>query len=367
MAEGRRRRYIALTDGYLADAHHAKTAYGVLRYAPDDVVAVVDRSFAGSRLSKVVPDLGRDAPIVGSVGEALAFSPTALLIGVAISGGTLPGSFRAHILDAIDAGLEIVNGLHQFMGDDPEFSARARACGVHLWDVRRLPENIPFFCGAAYQVPQVVVLSVGSDCAVGKMSAMLELAAVANASGDRAEFVATGQTGIMIAGKGLCVDRVISDFVAGASEALVLDVARQTRFTLVEGQGSILHPAFAPVTYGLLFGCAPDLLLLCHEAGRNEIEDFRVPIPPLGALAKLYEFVLAPIKPAPVVAMALNTRALETHKARALIEQVEAQTGLAVDDVVRFGAEKIWRTVKAAAAETGKWRGQAQVASSQGR
>jgi uncharacterized NAD-dependent epimerase/dehydratase family protein len=352
-----RRRYVALTDGYLADVHHAKTAHGVLRYGNDDVIAIVDETFAGRRLHDVVPSIRRDAPIVGSVREALGFSPTSLLIGVAVSGGALPPKFRAHILDAIDAGLEIVNGLHQFVTEDAEFVARANASGARLWDVRKPPDNIPLFSGAAYGVPQVVVLAVGSDCAVGKMSVMLEIAAAANASGTHAEFAATGQTGIMIAGKGICVDRVISDFVSGAAEQLVLDVAQETEFTFVEGQGSIIHPAFAAVTYGLMFGSAPDVMVFCHDVERKTIGDgeFDVAIPDLKMLCRLHESTLAPIKPAPCVAVALNTRNLSAAQAQAHIQQVQAQTGLPTDDVVRFGGAKLWQSVRTASERTPKW------------
>jgi len=350
------RRYVALTDGFLDDVHHAKTAYGVLRYGRDDVVAIVDPKFAGCRLHDVVPGIGRDAPVVATVGEALAFAPTSLLIGVAVSGGALPPVFRNHVLAAIDAGLEIVNGLHQFMAWDPEFAARARASGARLWDVRKPPDDVPLMSGAAYGVPQTVVLAVGSDCAVGKMSVMLELAAAAQADGGRAEFVATGQTGIIIAGRGICVDRVISDFVSGAAEQLVTSVAPEAAFTFVEGQGSIIHPAFAAVTYGLMFGCAPDLLVLCHDVERKLIGDgeFDVPIPDLPALVQLHEATLAPIKPAPCVAVALNTRVLSPAQAQAHIHQVQAQTGLPTDDAVRFGGGKLWRAINAASRRTGK-------------
>jgi uncharacterized NAD-dependent epimerase/dehydratase family protein len=354
MTQAPKRRYAVLTAGFLADAHHAKTAYGVIRYAADDIVAIVDPAFAGRRLRDVVGDLGRDAPVVATVAEVLPLRPTSLLVGVAMSGGELPAAFRAHILDAIDAGLEVVNGLHQFLNEDREFAARARTSGARLWDVRTLPPDLPFFSGAAYRVPQVVVLAVGSDCAVGKMSAMLELARSAAAAGDSAEFVATGQTGIMIAGRGVCVDRVISDFVAGAAESLVSSVDPKARFALVEGQGSILHPAFAAVTYGLMFGSAPDLLLLCHEAGRERIEEFAVPIPSLDVLIALYEATLAPVKPAACVGIALNTRTLEVAAARTLIGEVEARTGLPADDVVRFGAAKLWHAVASAAGSTAK-------------
>ncbi|MDQ6767797.1 MAG: DUF1611 domain-containing protein [Candidatus Eremiobacteraeota bacterium] len=358
------RRYIALTDGYLADAHHAKTAHGVLRYGVDETIAIVDEHYAGRHLGDVVPSIARDVPIVASVHEALAYSPTALLVGVAVSGGALPPTFRTHILAAIDAGLEIVNGLHQFVTEDDEFVTHARASGARLWDVRKPPDGISLFSGEAYAVPQVVVLAVGSDCSVGKMSVMLEIAAAANAAGTRAEFVATGQTGIMIAGKGICVDRVISDFVSGAAEQVVLDVSTQTEFTFVEGQGSIIHPAFAAVTYGLMFGSAPDMLVLCHDVTRKTIGDgeFDVPIPDLKSLAHLYESTLAPLKPAACVAVALNTSALNAAQAQAHILQVQALTGLPADDVVRFGGSKLWQAVRTGAERTPKWLGRRQAA-----
>jgi len=356
-----RRRYVALTEGFLTDPHHAKTAHGVLRYSADPVVAIVDGAYAQRNLRDVLPEMDKDVPIVATVQEALGYEATSLLVGVAVSGGALPLQFRAHLEAAIDAGLEIVNGLHQFVSEDPDLVARARASGARLWDVRKAGD-IPLFSGDAYGVPQVVVLAVGSDCAVGKMSVMLELAAAARACGDQAEFVATGQTGIMIAGKGIAVDRVISDFISGAAEQLVLQVAKTTEFTLVEGQGSILNPAFSAVTYGLMFGSAPDLLVLCHEAGRDSIEDFDVPVPPLGQLARLYEAALAPLKPAPCVAVALNTRALDASGAKDYINRTQAQTGLPTDDVVRFGGERLWRALRSAAETTPKWASRRQAA-----
>jgi uncharacterized NAD-dependent epimerase/dehydratase family protein len=347
MHEGRRR-YAILTEGYLAD-RHAKTAHGVMQYGRDDVVAVIDSAYAGKNALDVAPHLGRSCPIVATMREALALRPTSLLLGVATAGGIVPPAFRVHVLVAIDAGLEIVSGLHQFLSDDPEFAARARASGSTLWDVRRPPDDIPLFSGAAYGAPQTVALAVGSDCAIGKMTVMLELERAGAAGGANPEFVATGQTGILIAGKGIAVDRVISDFVTGAAEQLVLGVDPNTDVTLVEGQGSILHPAYAPVTLGLMFGCAPDVFVLCHEAVRDRIEEFDVPIPDLRTLAEMHEAWVAPVKPAKCVAVALNTRGLSDAEARAAIAAAESFTGLPADDVVRFGGARLWRAVASAA------------------
>jgi D-glutamate N-acetyltransferase len=348
-----RRRYVVLTEGFIND-RHAKTAFGVMRYGLDEVVAVVDSSAAGMRVSDIHPHLRCEAPIVASVADALGFNPTSLLVGVANAGGFLPAAFRPRVLAAIDAGLEIVSGLHEFLTEDDEFCAHARVSGAKLWDVRRPPDSIPLFSGAAYRVPQVVALAVGSDCAIGKMTVMLELAEAGRAAGARPEFVATGQTGIMIAGKGIAVDRIISDFVTGAAEQLITDVSPDADVALVEGQGSILHPAYAPVTLGLLFGCAPDMFVLCHRAGQRTVEDFEVRIPDLRSLARDHERLVARIKPAQCVAIALNTADLDDVRARAAIAAAEAETGLPTDDVVRFGAAKLWAAVARAAELTEK-------------
>ena len=344
-----KRRYAILTEGYLTD-RHAKTAHGVMQYGRDEVVAVIDSAYAGKDAGDLMPHLGRSAPIVASMAEALAHDPTSLLLGVATAGGVVPPAFRTEIFTALDAGLEVVSGLHQFLADDEAIVARARARGAALWDVRKPPDDIPLFSGAAYDVPQTVVLAVGSDCAIGKMTVMLELERAGRAAGAHPEFVATGQTGILIAGKGIAVDRVISDFVTGAAEQLVLGVDQRTTVTLVEGQGSILHPAYAPVTLGLMYGSAPDFFVLCHDATRSRIEEFDVPIPDLKTLGAMHEAWVAPVKPAKCVAVALNTRGMDEASARAAIERAQRTTDLPADDVVRFGAAKLWRTLAEAAA-----------------
>lgn len=338
------RRYVVLAPGCFE--HNAKTAHGVIRYSTDETVAVVDPSCAGKRVRDVVSYLQSDAPIVASVNDALRYEPTALLVGTAPKGGKLPPDWRAEVHAAIAAGLEIVSGLHDILGADPEFAAAASEHHVRIWDVREPPE-VPLFTGQAYDVAPPVALAVGNDCAVGKMTVMLELARAAREAGRHAEFVATGQTGIMIAGWGIAVDRVISDFATGAAEQIVLEAARRNPdYILVEGQGGINHPAYAPVTLSLMFGAAPDALVLVVDPKRSHIEVYETPTLSYRALIRTYESVCGTVKPAKVVGIALNTHGLSDERARAEIERARTETQLPADDVVRFGPHALWAAIE---------------------
>ncbi|HET9394134.1 MAG TPA: DUF1611 domain-containing protein [Candidatus Rubrimentiphilum sp.] len=337
------RRYAVFAPGEFEN--NAKTAHGVIRHSNDETVAVVDPTCAGRIVRDVVPYLDSNAPVVSSVAEALRFKPSSLLIGTAPKGGKLPAAWRAEVLAAIDAGLEIVSGLHDLLSEDPEFAAAARQRGVNLWDVRKPPE-VPLFSGAAYDVKAPILLAVGNDCAVGKMTVMLELARAARDAGGSAEFVPTGQTGIMIAGWGIAVDRVIADFAPGASEQLVLEAAkRDPEYILVEGQGAINHPAYAPVTLALLFGCAPDALLIIADVKRTQIDVYGTPILSYRDLIRVHEDLCATVKPASVVGIALNTFGLTAQQAQAEIARAREETGLPADDVVRNGPDVLWSEV----------------------
>lgn len=334
------RRYVVLTPDCFEG--NAKTAHGVIRYGSDETVAVIDPSCAGKRVREVVPYLESDAPIVTDVAQALPFKPTSLLIGTAPKGGKLPPDWRAQVLAAIAAGLEIVSGLHDMLGQDPEFAAAAQEHHVRIWDVREPPE-VPLFTGQVYDVSAPIALAVGNDCSVGKMTVMLELARAARESGKHAEFVATGQTGIMIAGWGIAVDRVISDFATGAAEQIVLEAARRNpEYILVEGQGGINHPAYAPVTLSLMFGAAPDALILVVDPKRMRIESYETPILSYRALIRTYESLCGTVKPAKVVGIALNTHGLSEERAREEVVRAREETQLPADDVVRFGPHALW-------------------------
>ena len=334
--EAPERRYAILAEGWFAK-QSAKTAHGLIRYGRDKVACVIDSTLTGKRVSDVLPDLGRDAPIVGTLDEALELSSTSILVGLAPPGGRLPAEWMETLKAAADAGIEIVSGLHQRL--TTEFP------GKPVWDVREPPEDIPLFSGEGFGVGPKVALTVGTDSAIGKMTATLEIERAARDAGLSTEFVPTGQTGVIIGGWGICVDAVVSDFVAGASEQLVLEAAKTSPdLILVEGQGSLGHPAYSGVTLGLMHGSCPDCLILCSADPAEEV--FRgVSRPSPARLARLYEEVAALVKPAPVVAVSLNTRGMEEEDARNLIAAVADETGLPAADPFRDSATPILEAI----------------------
>ncbi len=340
MPEAPRRRYAVLADGWFAN-RHAKTAHGLIRYGRDEVVCVIDSTLAGRRVSDVMSNLEEPArgetPIVANLREALELRPTSVLVGLAPPGGRLPEAWMRSLREAAENGLEIVSGLHQRLA--PELP------GARVWDVREPPEGIPIFSGEGFGVEPVVALAVGTSSAIGKMTAVLEIQRAALERGTRAEFVPTGQTGAVIAGWGICIDAVVSDFAAGASERLVLEAAGREPapgLILVEGQGSIAHPAYSGVTTALLHGSCPDCLILCADARGPRDELFTgVPFPQPKNVARLYEELAALVKPAPVVAVSVNTSALGDAEAGALIDCVSRETGLPTADPVRGDAGPI--------------------------
>jgi uncharacterized NAD-dependent epimerase/dehydratase family protein len=345
------RRYVVLAP-HAFTSRAAKMAHGVIAYSADTVVAVIDPDHAGRRVRDVLPYLGSDAPIVASIDEGLLLAPTSLLIGIAPAGGRLPEDFREAIRVALRARLEIVSGLHAMLNEDEEFAALAREHDTRIWDLR-LPPAAPLFSGAAWDVKATIVLTVGSDAAVGKMTASLELMHAARERGVDAAFIPTGQIGIAIAGWGTAIDRVVCDFAPGAAEQLVLEGERRARDLLfLEGQGGINNPAFAPVTLALLYGGAPDALVLVHNVSRTVVEDYDVPILPYRALIRTYEALCATVKPAPVVGIALNTRDCDEAEARAQIERARAETGLPCDDVVRNGPHALYDAIAPALVKT---------------
>jgi D-glutamate N-acetyltransferase len=344
------KRYVILAEG--AFDEEAKTATGVMRYAQSPTVAVIDSTRAGTVAGDHVPGLVSDVPVVSTLTDALPLEPTTLLVGVAPSGGKLPDDYRTAIIDALANGLDVESGLHDFLGDDPEFATAAHLSGRELRDLRRVPHGLNVPTGANLTVPSHTVLAVGSDCVLGKMTVCLELDAEARRRGLASVFVPTGQTGIAIAGWGIAVDEVISDFVAGAAERLVIEGHERGgdgAILWIEGQGSLNHPFYSGVTLGLLHGSAPHALLFVHEPGRETIDgDPRYRIPKLTELIDDQVRMARHVRPAPVVAVSLKTNRLDEDAARAAIAEVERGTGLVADDPVRFGAGRILDAVLSA-------------------
>lgn len=323
----------------------AKTAEGVLRYGVNPVLAVIDRSQAGKSVRELT-GIPSDAPIVASIEEALALKPDALLLGTAWSGGGLPSEWKPDILKAINAGLDIVNGLHDFLADDVELAAAAQKHGCKLIDVRRPPEKLPVGTAAAISADSFIVLTVGTDCSVGKMTTSLEIARVAKARNKTAAFVATGQTGIMICGAGIAIDRVIGDFMAGAVEQMVLEAAPGNEYIFVEGQGSIVHPSFSGVTMALMHGACPQGLILCHNARRSKIKGLSQDLLPLPELVAIYERMCSYLRPAKVLGVAFNTHGMSEKDALVAISQANKLLGLPVCDPVRQGAEILFDAIE---------------------
>jgi uncharacterized NAD-dependent epimerase/dehydratase family protein len=329
------KRYLVLAEGRSGDEHYGKTMRGIVHYAPDPVVAILD--------SQRVGESYREIPIVGTVADALEYEPTVATVGVATQGGRFPPAWRELLKDSIRAGLDVESGLHEFISDDAELASLAREHDVELRDLRKPPVDLNVPTGENLQIPAKIVLTVGSDCAIGKKTVAVELDLAARNRGIESVFVPTGQTGIAIAGWGIAVDAVVADFLAGAAEQLVVEGhARGGKLLWVEGQGSLVHPAYSGVTMGLMHGAAPHAYVLVHKARSTHTEGYPDhPLPPLPELIELHERASLPLRPAKVAAIALHTGALDEGDARAEIAAVAAETGLPVDDPVRFGADPL--------------------------
>ena len=332
----RDKRYLILAEGKALDPHYGKTARGVILYGPHPVSALVDSENAGADVEGI--------PVVASVEDGLAVDPRAntALVGVALAGGRLPAEWRVLLRAVLEAGLDLESGMHELLSEDPELADLARRHGAEIRDLRKPPADLSVSTGANLLQAATVVLTVGSDCAIGKKSVAIELDREARDRGLRSVFVPTGQTGIAIAGWGIAVDAVVADFLAGAAERLVVEGAKRGDLLFVEGQGSIVHPQFSGVALGLYHGSAPHLLVLCHMAGETEIDGCAGhPIPPLPALVGLHEALALPARPARVAAIALNTVRLGDKEARRAIGEAEEETGLPADDPVRFGPVRL--------------------------
>lgn len=324
-----------LTEGH-STPFHAKTAMSLVRYREKDVAAIVD-SCADSPTSQSLFGFGGEIPIVSSVGDVA--KSDAMYIGIASRGGKIPSDWRPIILAAIQHEMDIVSGLHEFISDDEEFVFQAQKSGSRLIDVRK---NAFKETASGYDFPKncVRIHTVGHDCSVGKMVTALEIQRGLVKCGADAKFLATGQTGIMIEGEGVPVDCVVADFINGSAEDLVRRNQNHD-FVLVEGQGSLSHPSFSAVTVGLLHGCAPNGLVYCYEAGRQNVKGLDIALPDKQKQLETYLTLANLRQECELIGVAVNTRYQTPEEANSEIANAEEAFGVPACDVYRAGAEKL--------------------------
>jgi uncharacterized NAD-dependent epimerase/dehydratase family protein len=248
----------------------------------------------------------------------------------------------------------VVNGLHLFLAEDPEMAEAAASGGAEIVDLRKVPDDLAMPTGARDDLKVPLVLTVGSDCNVGKMTAVWEMHTQAGKRGLNYGLLATGQTGILLHGGGIAIDRVIADFVSGATERYVVEAADGRDLLLVEGQGSLVNPLYSGVTLGQLHGCQPDGMVLCHVAGRERVRHVdRLAIPPLSRLVEIYEEAAGWVRPSKMIGVALATFQLEEEAARAAVEEAQVWTGLPAEDPVRFPTGALLEACEALRKEMG--------------
>ena len=347
-----------LAEGYLS-TRHAKTGTGVIRYGNWPISSVIDSTNIGKDL-KNIAGLNSTAPILASLEEALQMEPKpkALLIGIAPIGGELPAAWLDLIRLAIKNGLHVINGLHDYLSSREDLVELAQENKVILWDVRNpdLYESSKNHYVAKHKPRTTsvkVITMVGTDCNVGKMCTALELQEALKERGIKASFLATGQTGIIISGDGVPLDRNICDFSAGAMEAEIerIIAAEEPDLILVEGQGSLLHPGYSGVTLSLLHGSNPDYMILCTKAGNEKIlGGYEVKIPSLEKVIKLYEEAASWVgiegkESAKVIGISANTSSLDENATKSYINLTESLTGLPCADLFKSGKEKLVETI----------------------
>lgn len=324
-----RKPYLLLIGG-TDDPVSAKTAFGLRDWAPASCLGQL-------RFNERAVDLGLSDL---SPREAVARGARTLVIGIAPPGGQLPASWHAVLIEALETGLDLAAGLHQRLRDIPEVARCAQRLGRQIHDVRHCETTFPVGTGLPRAGRRL--LTVGTDCAVGKKYTALAIAKEMANRGYRVDFRATGQTGILISGRGVAVDAVVSDFLAGAAEALS-PANGPDHWDVIEGQGSLFHPAYAAVTLGLVHGSQPDALVLCHDASRKTLASFgHVRVIPLEQAIPAYLSAARLTNPgARFIGISLNTSRLSSEDAKVSIDSVSDRLGLPCIDPIRTGVAPV--------------------------
>lgn len=322
----------------------SKTGNMLLRYKPEEVVAIIDPTKAGKTAESVI-GYGGNIPVISNFDEAKALNPNALVIGNAPQGGIINDAYRAEIIKAISAKCDIYSGMHVFLNDDPEFRKLANMNEIVLHDLRQPPKQPHFPKGSWKERNYPVMLIAGTDCDTGKMTTAWEIKKRLQASGAKVAFLGTGQTGILLGESGVPIDAVVSDFIAGEIEHHMDKMSHGSDLVVVEGQGAISNYAYSGVTLGLLHGCMPDYLIMTHDPGRDlDVLDY--PMPDIQNMIDLHLELLKPFKKATFLGFNLLTYKLDEKDALDLIEEYEKKFNLPCTDLVRFGDRNFIHSIK---------------------
>ncbi|MBT3252899.1 MAG: DUF1611 domain-containing protein [Candidatus Marinimicrobia bacterium] len=336
----KRRRFVLYAQNRL-HALGSKTANGLILFRQEEVQVVVDASKAGMTVQDVL-GYGGDIPIVAHITEAMAFQPDTLVIGVAPIGGAVKPEWIPELKIALEAGLNVWAGLHQFLGDVDELKSYRNL----IWDARRPPPGLKVAQGHWRERKSKIILTIGSDSNVGKMTTALMLQRQLKTLGLESIFVGTGQTGMMISGRGVAVDAIVSDFVNGATEAEIDKVDGQAPLIIVEGQGAVTHIGYSAVTMGLIHGSMPDAFVLAHQPSRI-VDDYDHPLPEIQEVIDIHTALMRPFKSTKVLGINLYSKDLSPDEGQKACENIYENTGLPVEDMVKspkgIVAEKVLR------------------------
>jgi len=337
----KKRKFALYTQNRL-NALGSKTANGLIMFRHDEVVVIIDRSKAGMTAEEVL-GYGGDIPIVADVNAALEYNPDTLVVGIAPIGGAINSRWIPELKLALEANLEVWAGLHNFLSDIEELKSFKEL----IWDVRRPPEDLRIARGSWKNRKSKVLLTIGSDSNVGKMTTALTLQMHLKELGLESLFIGTGQTGMMISGRGVSVDAVISDFINGSIEAEIDKVDGQAPLIIVEGQGAITHMGYSGVTMGLLHGCMPDGMVIAHQPSRL-LDAYDQHLPSLRTVIDLHESLLEPFKKSKVLGINLYSKGLSAEATEWECISINNHIGLPVEDMVkapkRVVAENVIRT-----------------------
>tara|TARA_B100001750_G_C15469704_1_gene579109 strand:- start:39 stop:1079 length:1041 start_codon:yes stop_codon:yes gene_type:complete len=312
-----------------------KTGNMLLRYRPDEVVAIIDNTKAGITSNDEL-GFGGNTPVVKSFNVCKGMNPDTLVIGSASQGGFISPEHRHEVVDAINDGCDIISGMHEFLGNDEEFKKLASSKNVTLTDLRRPPDPPHFPKGSWHRRKIPVLLIVGTDCDTGKMTTAWEISERMKSIGRKVEFIGTGQTGILLSGAGVPIDAVKADFMAGEIEHEIDRVPSDTELVIVEGQGSLTNQYYAGVTLGLLHGAMPDYMIMTHDPGRPEdVTDY--PMASMKSVMDLHIDLMKNFKASKFIGINLLTFMLSDSEAREAVSNTENEFGIATTDLIRFG------------------------------